>query len=129
VVVVAGEVSVVVLLGLPATVAVGFGAAAVLLVALSVVVARTVIGAVPVPCRCFGPSRQPLGWPHVVRNVLLLLSAVAGGLAASAPRGPLDPAAATTALSVAALGVVGVLFFDDLLSLLGSPGLMPPSSE
>ncbi|MGR6322068.1 MauE/DoxX family redox-associated membrane protein [Micromonospora soli] len=58
--------------------AAGFAVAAGLLLAFTVVIGLAVSRGNRAPCRCFGASRVPLGMPHVIRNLVLILAAVLG---------------------------------------------------
>ncbi len=62
----------------PATLALGLTLAIVLFAAFAVVALRSARAPVPLPCACFGSVKASLGWPHVVRNVLLTGLAGAG---------------------------------------------------
>jgi hypothetical protein len=94
-----------------------FVLAAGLLGCLTLAVLRTVRRGTAVPCRCFGASDTPLGMPHVVRNALLVVVALAG-LAASFVSGPFDVGlAVVVAVFGAALGLL-MARWDDLVSLL-----------
>jgi hypothetical protein len=117
----AAEVAVVAALGVPATTTAGFAAAAGLLVILSAGIIWSLARGVSAPCRCFGASQTPISGAHVGRNVLLLLAALAG--VAGAHTGPAPPHPVGTGLGVffAAVGLLGVLFFDDVVSLFAGP--------
>jgi len=82
---------------------------------VALVVARR---GVRVPCRCFGASTTPLGYPQAIRNLVLALITGTGTLSSVLGVGNNVPAAgmAITAL-VAAVGVALVVFFDDLVAL------------
>lgn len=94
----------------------GFSIAALLLAAFVAGITRAIAIGSTVPCRCFGRSSNPLGRPHIVRN-LALLAVAALGLTASLTNAliVLIPAmlAAVTGL---VLGVL-VIMFDDLVAL------------
>ena len=95
----------------------GFSLAAVLTVAFSYAVVRTVRSGNRTACRCFGRSSTPLGRRHLVRNGLLLAVSVAG-LTASLAGGPAKLAGALVAvLAGLFLGLV-IAAFDDLAQLL-----------
>lgn len=94
-----------------------FVLAAGLLGCLTVAVTKVVRRGAPVPCRCFGASETPLGVPHVVRNVILVVTALLG-LAGSLVNGPFDLGLAlVVAVFGAALGLL-MTRWDDLVSLL-----------
>ncbi|MFY1691397.1 MauE/DoxX family redox-associated membrane protein [Plantactinospora sp. WMMB782] len=86
------EVLVAVLLLVPvrAVGALGFALAACLLGAFSVVIGLAMARGNRTPCRCFGVSSTPLGWPHLVRNGTLVCVAVLG-LAAMTTEGVVEP--------------------------------------
>jgi hypothetical protein len=91
--------------------------AAGLLGCLTVAVAIVVRRGAAVPCRCFGASETPLGVPHVVRNLVLVATALLG-LAASLVNGSFDVGlCVVVAVFGAALGLL-MARWDDLVSLL-----------
>ncbi|MEU7854281.1 MauE/DoxX family redox-associated membrane protein [Nonomuraea sp. NPDC049141] len=99
---------------------VAFIIAAGLLGCLTVAVGLVVRRGKSVTCRCFGASQTPLGVPHVVRNVLLVVIALLG-LAGSLVNGPFDPfLTAIVGVFGAVLGLL-VSRWDDLVSLLAAP--------
>jgi hypothetical protein len=118
----AAELALVALLSVPATVVVGFAAAAATLVVLSAVLVRSLALGLSVPCRCFGVSRRPVGRAHVGRNVVLVLVAVAGGVAASTTDAAVRPTGFALGVFFAAMGLLGVVFFDDLIALFPASG-------
>jgi hypothetical protein len=115
--VVAGEAAVVGLLALPWTVPVGFAAAAVVLAAFTGGIVWALRRGRVTSCRCFGASTATLGPAHVIRNGLLLLvcagGVVGGALAAGSP----TVGGAALAVSAAAIGVLFVVRFDDIVAL------------
>jgi hypothetical protein len=91
--------------------------AAGLLGCLTVAVTMVVRRGAAVPCRCFGASQTPLGVPHVVRNLILVATALLG-LAGSLVNGHFDVAlCAVVAVFGTLLGLV-MARWDDLVSLL-----------
>lgn len=89
--VVAGEAAVVLALLAGATVA-GFVAAGVLLASFTAVFALVAARGAEVRCNCFGTAPSLVGWPDVIRNVLLGAVATTGALAASSvPDLPVQP--------------------------------------
>jgi hypothetical protein len=110
------ELAVAALLTVPRIGAAAFVAAAALLAVLSAGLVRSLALEVPVACRCFGPSHRPVGPVHLVRNAVLVSVAGTGALAYRAS-GPLPAAGAALAALVAAVGLLAVLFLDDLVSL------------
>lgn len=116
---VAAEAGVVVLAVIPVRRAgsAAFVLAAGLLGCLTVAVAKVVRRGAAVPCRCFGASQTPLGLPHVVRNLILVATALLG-LAGSLVNGHFDLAfCAVVAVFGAGLGLV-MARWDDLVFLL-----------
>ncbi|BCL16544.1 MauE/DoxX family redox-associated membrane protein [Micromonospora sagamiensis] len=105
----------VVLLLIPATRRVGFGAAAALLAVLAAGVAVVLARGTAQPCRCFGASATPLGRRHLVRNVVLCLAAFAGLVG---PAGPAVPAGTLLALLAGAVAGLLVTVLDDIVALL-----------
>ncbi|CAG6392501.1 hypothetical protein NMG29_13930 [Streptomyces cocklensis] len=115
----AAEAAVVVLAVIPLRLAgtAAFLLAAGLLGCLTVAVAKVVRRGAAVPCRCFGASQTPLGVAHVVRNLILVATALLG-LAGSLAHGHLDVAfCAVVAVFGAGLGLL-MARWDDLVSLL-----------
>ncbi|SEG95342.1 hypothetical protein SAMN05444920_10943 [Nonomuraea solani] len=87
-----------------------------LLGCLTVAVVLVVRRGAQVPCRCFGATETPMGTPHVVRNLLLVATALLG-LAGSLVGGSFDPALTVViALFGAVLGLL-MARWDDLVSL------------
>jgi uncharacterized membrane protein YphA (DoxX/SURF4 family) len=114
--VVAAEISAIVLLVLVPSA--GFPLAMALVVGFTVVVARAIRSGVRVACRCFGASQTALGPAHLVRNLLLLLVAVAG--TAAWLHGDGGPLAFDTAAAACGAGIIGgaaVARWDDLAAL------------
>ncbi|MEU0572530.1 MauE/DoxX family redox-associated membrane protein [Nonomuraea sp. NPDC005983] len=115
----AGEAAVIVLAATPLrwAGALGFALAAVLLGCFAVATALVVRRGAAVPCRCFGASETPMGWAHVIRD-LVLIALAALGLAASTAFGLADMGMAViSGVSGAALGLL-ITRTDDLASLL-----------
>lgn len=116
--VVAGEAGVVLLLALPWTVLVGFVAGALLLAAFTVGMWMTLRRGRSATCRCFGAAKTRLGMAHVVRNLLLVAVCVTGTVAAMVAAGPPPNAPGSVlTMSVAAVGVLFVVRFDDITTL------------
>ncbi|MBF9134217.1 hypothetical protein I0C86_35580 [Plantactinospora sp. S1510] len=106
------------------TPAVGLGLALLMLLGFIVMIALAMRKGTAVPCPCFGASATPLGWRHIVRN--LLLSAIAGAalLGQLLPQTPVDLVlAAIAAVAGSAVALVFVLF-DDVVELFT---LRPPA--
>ncbi|MDW5326952.1 MauE/DoxX family redox-associated membrane protein [Plantactinospora sp. KLBMP9567] len=112
------EAAVTVLVVIPATAPAGLALAAALLVAFSVAVVLAMRRGQRSPCRCFGASETPLGAPHVVRNMLLVVVCLVGFVATTATTdGSRHPAGVVVALTVAAAVLPFILRLDDLVAL------------
>jgi hypothetical protein len=117
----AGEAGVIVLAAVPVRWAgsAAFVLASLLLGCLTVAVVMVVRRGAAVPCRCFGATETAMGMPHVVRNLILVGTALLG-LAASFVGGSFDLLfTAVVALFGAVLGLL-MARWDDLYSLLGT---------
>ncbi|WP_086821705.1 MauE/DoxX family redox-associated membrane protein [Allokutzneria sp. NRRL B-24872] len=103
-------------LGDPVSGIAGFAGAAALLVVFTAAIVISLRRGDRTPCHCFGASAVQLGWPHVMRNFVLLIVAGAG-LTAAAAGGAAQPAVAL--VSGVAGGAFGLLLvrFDDLVDL------------
>jgi Methylamine utilisation protein MauE len=116
----ASEALVVVGLFLAARTPYGFGLAGLLLAAFVPAIGYTLRRGAAVRCRCFGSSGTPLGYPHLVRNALLIAVAVAGLLGNASIEGT-GPAAALPAAAVSvAAGVVAaavLIRLDEIVEL------------
>jgi hypothetical protein len=73
---VAAEAAAAALLLPEATAVAGLALAAALLAGFSVVILVVTRRGVQAPCRCFGASTRPLGYPHAARNALLAAAAL-----------------------------------------------------
>jgi len=62
----------------PATRGPGLGLATLLFGAFALVALRSARAPAPLPCACFGRVKASLGWPHVIRNLLLTVAAGIG---------------------------------------------------
>ncbi len=115
--VMAAEAAVIPLVLLPATAPYGLALAALLLVGFAVAIAATLRRGVRPTCRCFGTKSAPLRGAHVARNLILAALAAAGVVAAAQ-----DPAFVGAALAVAAIVAAVALLvlatFDDLVEVL-----------
>lgn len=114
VVVIASETAVPILLAIPPAMAYGFGLSGVLLCAFSVAITLALRRGQRTPCRCFGASNKPLGPAHLIRNTILLVTAVAGGLASGVQS---QPAGLAVAIAAGFLGAVLIVAFDDIVYL------------
>ncbi|HEX2312938.1 MAG TPA: MauE/DoxX family redox-associated membrane protein [Thermomonospora sp.] len=111
----AAEAVAAVLVALPWTSRVGFAVGTGLLVFFIGVVVRAVRGGVFAECRCFGDHSSVLGYPILVRNVLLLGVAVTGLVLA--PGGGAGPVATVCAATAGAVGAaVFVRYYDDVVT-------------
>ncbi|MGH3917122.1 MAG: MauE/DoxX family redox-associated membrane protein [Pseudonocardiaceae bacterium] len=122
------ELTVVMLLGIPAITWVGLGASVALLLAFTVALVTALRRGSTAPCRCFGGGgASPLGVRHLVRNAGLLLVAVAGLVAAVAETSDvvsaeIQPLGLVMAAVVAVVLAALVLCFDALTDLFaGTP--------
>ncbi|MEU7655081.1 MauE/DoxX family redox-associated membrane protein [Micromonospora taraxaci] len=95
---------------------IGFALGAGLLVAFTIVIALAVARGTRATCRCFGASSTPLGWPHILRNLTLLVVAVLGLAGASAPESLGVPGALLAGVGGLVLGVL-VTAAEDIVAL------------
>lgn len=123
--IVGAELAVCVLTPWPATAVPGTALATGLFVTLAAGVQLAVRRGRTPRCFCFGRLGQPLGRSHVIRNMVLAVSAVAGfGLSLlTAGSGP-DLAGGAVAAAAAALAAGPLVFWDDLAALF-APGVTP----
>ncbi|GAA0581565.1 MauE/DoxX family redox-associated membrane protein [Actinomadura livida] len=121
--VLAAEAAVPVLLVLPETARAGFVLAGLLALAFTVTVMAALRRRDRAPCNCFGASTRPVGGVHLVRNVVLAVSA-ALGLAAGAAAGPLEPAGVVAAMVAGVVAAAVMVTSDDLADLF-RPGVAP----
>jgi uncharacterized membrane protein YphA (DoxX/SURF4 family) len=106
------EAAVPVLLVIPVTARAGAVLAAALFAGLTAAVWSAVRRGTGAVCRCFGARHEPLGRPHVVRNITLLGCALAalGG-------GPVASAGVAVAVGAGAAGALVLLRLEDLVDL------------
>ncbi len=118
----AAEVAIVVLMAVPAAAAAGLTLAAGSLAGMAAGTVVVMRRDARVSCRCFGPSRSPLGARHLVRDSLLLVIAVAGAVAnvLGAGRDAASPAGIALSLAAALIAATFLVFLDDLFALFGS---------
>jgi hypothetical protein len=126
---VAGEAAAVMLLALPWTRWVGFVVGAGLLAVFTIAIVMVLRRGQAATCRCFGASSTPLNPTHVIRNLGLSGVCVAGaiGAAVSSGRAP-DLAGSALALATAAVALLFVVRFDDVVALL-APALSAAATE
>ncbi|MFC0531396.1 MauE/DoxX family redox-associated membrane protein [Phytohabitans kaempferiae] len=119
--VVAAELATVMLVLVPRTATMGFAVAATLLLAFTGAILLALRRGERAPCRCFGSAEQPLGYPQVARNLLLLaactLGLAGGQLVVASP----SPGGALLAVAAGALAATLVAVFDDLVALFRPP--------
>jgi hypothetical protein len=94
----------------------GYALAAVLLLVFTLAIAGTVRRRTRVRCHCFGSDGAVLGIPHLIRNGLLLLVAVAGALASGIAAAP---PIALVALTAGGLLGLAVARWEDLMFVFG----------
>jgi hypothetical protein len=128
---VAAEAAIVLLVAVPVGPAAATAGLALAAACLAVMTAGTVAivrrGA-RVSCRCFGASQTPLGARHLVRDAILLITAVTGTVcsAFAAEHDVVSPAGIALSLAFALVAATFLVFIDDVLALVG-PG--PTTSE
>lgn len=101
----------------------GLVLAVLLLLSFTVVVVMTLRRGIRKPCKCFGATTTPLSRAHVVRNGLLLATAVAGFVAGATGAATAEPAGAAVAAVVGVVGGLLITRFDDLVDLFGSQAI------
>jgi hypothetical protein len=102
------------------TAPVALGVAALLLLAFTAALASAVRRGVDTPCRCFGASSsRPPGPPQVIRNLFLIVVAVAGIAASSGAA--VQPGGAVVAVAAGLTAALLAIAADDLAFLLPSP--------
>ncbi|WP_055482483.1 MauE/DoxX family redox-associated membrane protein [Sphaerimonospora mesophila] len=111
--VVASEFAVVVMLAYEISAPWGMLFASVLLTIFLVVILTALATGKGGSCRCFGSSAGELGWPQVVRNLLLILAGIAGFFVQSNATDT-DPAAIAASV-LAGLGAGGLVVFQENL--------------
>jgi hypothetical protein len=107
----------------PFTLAFGLALAIVLLAAFAVVALRSALAPAPLPCACFGSVKATLGWPHVVRNVILTGLAAAGLvtlLAGGQGNAWSQPALMILVAAIAVLLAAVAISVDHLIALFAS---------
>jgi hypothetical protein len=104
----------------PASARPGLMLAALLLTVFAVGIFRALRQGVRAPCKCFGTSTTPLGWPQIVRNVLLVVVALTGAVTLNGDGG-MAIAGIVLSLVAGLLLVLPVVFYDDLAFLLQQP--------
>jgi Methylamine utilisation protein MauE len=113
--VVATEAAVPVLLLFPAAVFYGFALAGALLAAFTTAIVIALKRGRRAPCQCFGASSTPLGPSHLVRNAILLISVLAGGLALDVR--PQQAAGLVVAIAAGLVGAILIVAMDDIAFL------------
>ncbi|MEU8251407.1 MauE/DoxX family redox-associated membrane protein [Nonomuraea sp. NPDC048916] len=116
--VVAVELLIAIAVALPVTAVWGLGAAAGALMAFSAALWLALRRSVTVSCGCFGWSDTPVSRVHLVRNAVLVASALAGATThVVAGDTTLLPGGVVVAVGAALVVFIGVVFTDDLASL------------
>jgi hypothetical protein len=113
--VVATEAAVPVLLLFPAAMFYGFALAGALVAAFTAAIGTALKRGRRALCRCFGASSAPLGPSHLVRNTILLISTLAGGLALDAQ--PPRAAGLVVAIAAGLMGAILIVAMDDIAFL------------
>jgi hypothetical protein len=115
--VVATELAAVLLVSVSATAPIGFAVAAALLLCFCGAILLALRRGERTPCRCFGSTEQPLGYPQVARNLVLLAAAVLGLAGGRLPTDPPDLPGVLVAVGAGALAATVVAAADDITSL------------
>lgn len=118
--VIGAEVVTAVSVAVPATARWGFGLAAVLLSAFTVAVVVMRRRGSTEPCRCFGTSAAPPGRAAVVRNVVLLTTAMFGVAGSSVAARGLPVAAVALAVFAGAVTALLLINLDEIAGLLAA---------
>jgi Methylamine utilisation protein MauE len=111
----ATEAAVPVLLLFPAAVFYGFALAGALLAAFTAAIGTALKRGRRAPCPCFGASSAPLGPSHLVRNAILVISTLAGGLALDAQ--PPQAGGLVVAIAAGLVGAILIVAMDDIAFL------------
>jgi hypothetical protein len=109
------ELAIPVLLAVPATIPVGFAVAVVLLTGFTAAIGAALFRGERVACRCFATSVAPVGAPHLVRNLLLLIVTLTG--LALPMVGSTAPVGVLLTVLAAMIAATLVMFTDDLVEL------------
>ncbi|WP_157429750.1 MauE/DoxX family redox-associated membrane protein [Actinomadura oligospora] len=119
----AAELLITLLLAVPATVTVGFVAAALFCVGLTAIPTVVVLRGTQVKCACFGASEVPMSGWHIARNAVLLAAAVLGSIVTFSVGGGVPGEVAGIVLAVVAAGLLTALtvFVDDIAALFQTP--------
>ncbi len=117
------EAAVAVLLAIPATVTWGFAAGAVVLGGFTLITGAAISRGQSVRCRCFGVSETPMSARHLLRNAILIASALLGWLASAGVGGSrANPGVLTAVIGVACLAGLLMVGWDELAYLITSTG-------
>nr|WP_230887175.1 MauE/DoxX family redox-associated membrane protein [Streptomyces spinoverrucosus] len=122
--VVTTEAVIVVALAVPATVAVGFGIAVLLLSAFTAGLVGVLRRGTRESCHCFGGGSSPVTPRHVVRNAILIAAALVGLLAPDG--GDSAPAGLLLAAGVAVILAAVTVALDDLAELFATADARVP---
>jgi hypothetical protein len=112
------EVAVCGLLAVPMTYQLGLGLGVALMSMYAVVVGSVMRKGVRAPCGCFGSSdERPLGYPQLVRNLLLVGIGALGLLTSADPPANLHTAGVAIVVAAAVLLAMVVVRLDDIVDL------------
>ncbi|MGI5268331.1 MauE/DoxX family redox-associated membrane protein [Nonomuraea sp. CA-218870] len=115
---VVAEAAIVVLVAVPVTAPAGFALAAVTLGGFGYALVRALRREKAAPCHCFGASETPVGRHHVVRNLVLIVAALAAmGAAFAGTPGGVEVPGMVIAAAAAAVCVLIVVRLDDIAEL------------
>ncbi|MFG1947413.1 MauE/DoxX family redox-associated membrane protein [Nonomuraea sp. NPDC048826] len=116
---VAAEAAIVVLVAVPVTASVGFVLAVVTLGGFGYALVRALRREEKAaPCHCFGASETPVGRRHVIRNLVLIVAALAAlGAAFTGTPGGVEIPGVVIAAAAAAMCVLVVVRLDDIAEL------------
>jgi len=115
--VVTTELATVLLVSVSATTPIGFAVAAALLLCFCGAILLALRRGERAPCRCFGSAEQPLGYPQVARNLVLLAAAALGLAGGWLPAASPDLPGVLLAVGAGALAATVVAAADDITSL------------
>jgi len=115
---IAAEAATAVAVAVPASAPAGFAAAVVLLAVFGAGVRSMMRRRVTVPCRCFGAGRGAPGVLHLIRNGVLCLIAITGGVVAMTGNGPgsFGPGQAVAALAGTATALL-LINLEEIVAL------------
>jgi hypothetical protein len=110
------------LLAYPATYLGGLLSVTALMATYAVAVAVVLRRDVRAPCGCFGSAGdRPLGYPQLVRNLLLVAVGIVGVATGAQSDHPLHPGGVVVTIAGTTLAAIVVIRLDDLVDLLAPP--------